>query len=460
MNLMDKYYKIFFNFIHENSLIQKNDKIVIAVSGGYDSVALALLLNSVKKELDIKLLIAHLNHKIRGRFAEDDERFVENFAEGLNISFISDEVNIPLLKKKNKKDSLEEISRVERYKFLKNICKTEKFNKIATGHHINDSIENFFLTVLIGGGLKGLAGVPVKTGNVIRPLLCFTKDDLIDIVKIAGYKPRIDITNFDTNIPRNWIRHRLLSFIREEFKPFEKQLINLMDIIKYENEFIESEIDIILKDINFKYGVSIPINAISDKPKALLRRVVYAILKKLKYKEINYNLINLIVASLDLKSNRINDLVIWRYNKRLYLTKHSSIKKYNYSIESEQEIEINEINYSVKRKLIHKKVDKYKKSCIYIDNKNIERIVIRSRKKGDKIKLMNTNYLKSLKELFIDLKIPKILRDIIPVIEINGKIAGIYFNLAPVCLTNKISNDYKIVNETKEAIILDFKEVI
>ncbi len=460
MNLIKEYYKKFKTFIENNNLIQENDKIVIAVSGGYDSVALLLFFYYLTKEKNIKILTAHLNHNIRKGDAEKDMAFVKELSEILNIEFAGETLDIPELRKSVKGKSPEEFAREKRYEFLQKVCKQRNFTRIATAHHLDDNVETFFLNMLTGTGLNGLTGIPVKIKNIIRPLLQFRKKELVEFVEACGFTARTDLTNFDNNIPRNWIRNTLFPVIEKQFKSFKNKINTLIDIIENENEFIQNYVNEILKNILYSYGISIRKDLFLSQSVAVKRRVVYFILKKLNINNIDYRMINEILNIMELERDtyRYNDIIIWNYNDMLYFTLDSE-NSFSYNITSQNEIEINPLGYKVRKKIVNKKVDNYKKSCIYINDKEIKKIVIRSRKEGDTIKLMNTDYRKSLKKLFIDLKIPKILRNLVPVVEVNNEVAGIFLNFKPINMLNRISEEYKISSNSDKTIILEFEEV-
>ena len=165
-------------FIAEKKLISQNDKIVVGLSGGADSVFLLSFLNKFKKKFNLSLIAVHLNHKIRGKEADDDESFCIKFCEELNIPLFLKKKNIKAYAKK-KKLSLEEAGRDIRYKLFSEVAVKEKCTKIATAHHQSDNTETVLLNLIKGSGLNGAAGIPERRGNIIRPLLTLTKDEIL-----------------------------------------------------------------------------------------------------------------------------------------------------------------------------------------------------------------------------------------------------------------------------------------
>ncbi|MCR4924709.1 MAG: tRNA lysidine(34) synthetase TilS, partial [Clostridiales bacterium] len=155
------------NTIKKYDLLEYGDTVILGVSGGADSMALAYFMNSLKEEYGLKLIIAHINHCIRGAEADSDEEFVKNQAEKLGIEFRSLRADVPSIAKLNS-EGTEECGRRIRYEFFNSISGNAK---IATAHNLNDKMETFFLNLARGTSLKGLCSIPVKRDNIIRPLI-------------------------------------------------------------------------------------------------------------------------------------------------------------------------------------------------------------------------------------------------------------------------------------------------
>ena len=449
-----KFIEKFLKFITENDLIKENDKIIVAVSGGTDSIALLLLLLSIKDKYNLSLISAHLNHSLRGKEADNDEKFVKEISLKFDIPFTSKKINIKKLKPN--KYSIEEFARKKRYEFLEEIRKKYKFNKIATAHHQDDSIENFFLNILNGSGINGLTGIPVRRDKIIRPLLKFKKEELEEILNDLKINYRIDKSNFDTKIPRNWIRHKLIPFIEKNYKPIKKNILNLIDIAYYENEFFENYISKFTTNLKNNYsGFFIEKKILEITEIAIIRRILYKIMENIIQKEkVNFNLINFFSTKIINKiyKARFNNILMWQYKNFVYFSDKNKINKYYYKINitDKKEILLKELNLKVTFTISNKYPLSFKKNIIYVKlSKKIKEIKIRSKQSGDKILLLNTTYKKNIKKLFIDLKIPEILRDLIPLIEIEDEIVGIYLYFSPLFLTNKISHPYYITKGDK-----------
>jgi len=204
------------DFIDKNRLIEKGSSIGTAVSGGPDSIFMLTMLNSIKDEYNLSLTVLHFNHKIR-KEADEEELFVKEVAEKMNLNFISETCNVMEFKKKHKL-SLEEAARIKRREFFIKARKTLNLDFVATGHTVNDAIETMLMHLIKGSSLNGLVSLKPKNGFFIRPILCFRKDEIQSFLDKNNIEYKIDKSNFEENYTRNRIRHRLLPLL-EEFNP-------------------------------------------------------------------------------------------------------------------------------------------------------------------------------------------------------------------------------------------------
>jgi len=211
--------------IKKFNLINKNDKIVIGVSGGPDSVALLCLLNSLKKELKISLHIAHLDHMLRADSNKDRE-FVEKLASKLNIPITAANINVKALAKKG---SPEEIARNARLEFLFKVVKGIGATKIALGHNLDDQAETVLMRLLRGTGLYGLSGMlptrKIDGFQIIRPLIEIKRKEIEAYLRKKKIKPRLDITNLEKIYFRNRIRNELLPLLEKKYNKNIKEIL-------------------------------------------------------------------------------------------------------------------------------------------------------------------------------------------------------------------------------------------
>jgi len=226
--------------INDYNLISAGDKVLVALSGGPDSVALLWILFELRNDFNIDLEALHLNHMIRADDSDKDEKFCRDLCEKLNIPLTVISEDIPALAEKEKR-GLEETARIIRYQILNDIADQKGFDRIAVGHHADDQVETVLFRIFRGTGRSGLLGIPIKRDRVIRPLLNVTKKDILKFLQDEKVEFCYDFSNEDNNFTRNYIRNSLLKDIRENINSsVDSNLLNLADTILEEDRFLES----------------------------------------------------------------------------------------------------------------------------------------------------------------------------------------------------------------------------
>ncbi len=227
--------------IKKYKLIEEGDKIVVAVSGGPDSISMLDILLKLKKrkKINCELIVAHINHMIREE-ATEDEQFVENFCKKNNIKCYIKRIDVPKYANNNKIGH-EEAGRVVRYQFFDEIMKKESANKIAIAHNKNDKVETMIMNMLRGSGISGLRGIEITRDNkYIRPIIEIEREEIESYCEENNLKPRIDKTNFLNDCTRNKIRNIAIPYIKKEFNPnFIETMNRLSDVIVEEDNFMK-----------------------------------------------------------------------------------------------------------------------------------------------------------------------------------------------------------------------------
>ncbi|MEW6100862.1 MAG: tRNA lysidine(34) synthetase TilS [Candidatus Omnitrophota bacterium] len=226
--------------IRKNKLISKNDRIVLGVSGGPDSLALLFLLNSLRREFNLTLHIAHLDHMLRKGSYRDAE-FVKKTSARLKIPFTLARINIKALAGKG---SLEEVARNCRLGFLFGVARRMKADKIALGHNLDDQAETVLMRILRGSGLYGLAGIAAKRKisgfTVVRPLLEINRREIEAYLKKKGIKPVIDSSNAEDIYFRNKIRNKLMPLLAAGYnRNIKAVLANMADSLSRDYEYLD-----------------------------------------------------------------------------------------------------------------------------------------------------------------------------------------------------------------------------
>ena len=228
----------FIQFIQKENLFTPEDKILVAVSGGIDSVVLAKLFAQAK----FKFGIAHVNFSLRGEESIADEVFVKKFAKTLKVPYHSIVFDTKAFAEQEK-ISTQMAARLLRYNWFEEIRKEAGYTYIATAHHLMDSAETVLINLTRGSGLAGFHGIPLKNGHVIRPLAFATQDQIYDMVVEKRMAWREDSSNESTKYQRNFIRHELVPKFQEMNPAFEQTLAQTSARIRSVEDWIADEFD-------------------------------------------------------------------------------------------------------------------------------------------------------------------------------------------------------------------------
>jgi len=197
--------------------VKPKSKIILAVSGGPDSMYLLFQCLALKQKDHFKIIVAHVNHGLRGKDSDRDEKFVASICKKYKLPFFTTRLHL------NKKNNLEETARNQRYKFLEQTRKRTKADWILTAHHLNDNIETALFNLIRGahyGGLKGMTEVSIDR-HLIRPMLSLTRHEIMEYLKQKHIPYRIDKSNENTEFSRNWIRKKIIPLLMKINKNFE-----------------------------------------------------------------------------------------------------------------------------------------------------------------------------------------------------------------------------------------------
>ncbi|MEZ4920911.1 MAG: tRNA lysidine(34) synthetase TilS [Saprospiraceae bacterium] len=223
MKILDE----FKQWVDLHHLLRPSGKTLLAVSGGMDSMVLAQLFLDAGWDFGV----AHCNFCLRGEASDGDEKFVEKWAESQSVPFFSKSFNTKKWAQ-TQKVSIQEAARSLRYDWLNSLATEEGFDQIATGHHLNDAIETTWMHLIRGTGLKGLTGIPIQQGRVVRPLLFASREDLTAYARDRALTWREDASNQEDYYTRNFIRHHLIPPAKEVNPQLESSARKTLEILR------------------------------------------------------------------------------------------------------------------------------------------------------------------------------------------------------------------------------------
>lgn len=237
----------FLQFIETNKLFQKGDKLLLAFSGGVDSVVLATLL----KKNNYNFSLVHCNFKLRGNESDNDEKFAIQFAQKYQLAIYHTSFDTKIFANQ-KKITIQEAARILRYNYFNEIAQQHSFDYILTAHHLDDNLETFFINLLRGTGLKGLTGMKIKQNKLIRPLLFVPKRQILEYANNEHLNWREDSSNKEDKYTRNYIRHHIIPlFLNMKpsfYQVFSQNIINLQNSFDLLNIFIKEKIQPFIKN--------------------------------------------------------------------------------------------------------------------------------------------------------------------------------------------------------------------
>ncbi len=431
----------------KNKLFQKDDKIIIAMSGGPDSVSLFHILNFLKKEFGFKLYLAHINHMLRGNESQADEEFVKDLGEKYAVECFVKRADVRKYAKE-KKIGEEEAGREIRYDFFKNLKEKLGADKVALAHNLDDNVETFMFRLMRGTSLSGLDGIPVKREFYIRPLLNTYKSEILEFLESSGYEYRVDSSNLQDKYTRNNIRLNLIPQMERDYNQnFKEKISELMGEIKEINFILEKDINRISKQNSFMQ------DDIEEFPDYLKRRFINEYLKKYEV-EVSRRKIGDILSVMNSGGSKDVDLGNGYFFKKVYgkftvdkMSKKENGKKVEKLLPIPGKVRYN--SYILTATF----TDKVKKESgvFYADADKIQNLKVRPRKDGDYLMPVGMKGNKKLKKVFIDMKIPKDIRDEIPILVSGNEIvwvAGI-----------RGSEKFKVSESTRRIVKLKIEEV-
>ncbi|MBQ6477248.1 MAG: tRNA lysidine(34) synthetase TilS [Bacilli bacterium] len=402
--------------IEDNFKFHNNDVIIVGCSSGPDSMALVDMVNKLKDKYNLKVIVAHVNYHVREESLEESE-YVKEYCEKNNLIFEYFYVD------KYGDDNFENEARRIRYKFFGRLAKKYEAKYVMTAHHADDLMETILMKLVRGSNLNGYAGfkseVQRRGYKVIRPLISYTKDELIDYCERNKIKYYVDKTNSDPFYTRNRYRKYILPFLKKENKDVHKKFLKFSKTLLEVNDYIGVETNNAL-DRCFKDN-KIDVDKFKLEDKFIQKEMLYKLLSE----SFQDDLILVSDKHIDLILDLINSKKA--NNKVLLPNNISFIKKYNYiEIIDNSEEDIDDYSFEFIDNLLlpnGRKIERVESTddksnnTIRLNSEEIKLpIIVRNRRNGDKIKIKNLNGSKKIKDIFIDEKIDIHDRDKWPIV--------------------------------------------
>ena len=409
------------DYIEQHSLIEGGDKLVCAVSGGPDSMAMLDYLVENKQIYKIEIIVAHVDHMLRGEDSLADMNYVHSYCQQHGLLF--ETRSIPIKEKMaDERLGVQEAARKYRYMFFEEVMEKYTATKLAVAQHADDQIETILMRLTRGSSGMSRAGILSKRrfakGELIRPLLAVTKEEIQQYCQIKMLAPRMDVSNEHLTYTRNRFRHKILPFLKEEnprvhehFQRFSEEIsedeLYLTNLAKEEMEKLFTKLS--------KEEIIMEIPLFNSVPLPLQRRVIQLILNYLYYQKkveltaLHMDSIQKVIkgenpsAQLDFPNN----LKIVRSYDKCAFTFHSHVQAQTYTYELNKGEECILPTGACIQFLTETVQCEEVGQHMYVHPNDVELpFVVRTRKPGDRIALKGMNGTKKVKDLFIDLKIP------------------------------------------------------
>jgi tRNA(Ile)-lysidine synthase len=446
-------------------------KLVVAVSGGPDSVCLLHLLSTLKEELGLTLHVAHLDHQLRGEESRADSKYVSVLAKRLGLPVTIGHADVKAFQKASRM-TLEEAAREVRYSFLAGVCEKIGTSYVVTGHTQNDNVETILLHIVRGSGTRGLVGLkpltPRTIGDreitIVRPMLDITKEEAIEYCHQVRLEPRADTSNFELSPLRNKIRLKLLPLLEGYNSNISEALLRLSASAGDELDYLDEQVANLWGRIAKRERdvITLDKNGLRDVHPALKRHLLRACLEQLPggLKDIESRHIEDMLSLMDKPPGRCIDLpyglVFMAGYDAYWLGKEADLPSPFPPLDGEYHLNISGITelpgWQVEAKIVHTLDRDDNSLTAYMDADEVgPKLNVRTWKRGDRFQPLGMGCGKKLGEFMIDARIPRHWRHNIPVVASSSGIVW----LAGYRLDERV----KVTPATKRVLKLEFQRI-
>jgi tRNA(Ile)-lysidine synthase len=450
--------------IKQYQLLKVGERVLLALSGGPDSMALFDIFLTLQEPYQLSLSVAHLNHLLRGKAAEEDACFVQKLARRFKIPCFIEKIDVLALARQEKK-SVEEVAREERYQFLFKIAKKIKAQKIATAHHQDDQVETILMRILRGSGPGGLKGIlPLRDQIIIRPLLEISREEILAYLKEKKIKFCQDRSNLDESFFRNKIRKKLIPLLEREYQPqIKRNLLHLAKLVSEEDQLLgeiaeKSLSKLILRTTSHQIVLSLP--GFLKEPVAIQRKLILGVLEKIKAPHLYFQHLENILRFL--KSSDRGTITLPRgflvekkQVQEFMVRKGKEVKSVRFSsvpLNIPGTTLLPALRLSLESKILSPPVHfPPPPSIVYLDYDRVNKpLSLRQRKEGDRFIPLGMKGHQKIKDFFINQKIPLERRESIPLlVDQTGKILWV--------VGLRLSEEVKVIPQTKKVLKIEVK---
>jgi tRNA(Ile)-lysidine synthase len=421
----------FIRTIKRHRLLEPGDRVVVAVSGGGDSVALLHLLLDIRTLYALQLTVAHLNHCLRGSASEADEEFVRELAHNSGVSCFIE--SIPAVQSSSPKGNLESWARECRYEFLSRCAAKLSAQKIALGHTMSDQAETFLMRLIRGSGSLGLASIPCKRGPFIRPLIDLQRYEIRQYLRNRGLRWREDETNRNTHFVRNRLRLELIPQLQDRYNR------NITELLSRSAEILREESDALqflatglfqreacLAEQRVRWNIQ----GLLSYPLGLRSLLIRESVRYLSREAPSFNQTSAIMELLqEGKSGKVLKAcgvrVTRQFDQLIFEDKVCERPEYSYALEVPGSVELSQIGSVFVARFDASESDSpsVNRWEFYLNDEELRSgLIIRNWKPGDVYFMEGANSPKSVAELLSRKRVPRFSRISWPVITVAGRI--------------------------------------
>jgi tRNA(Ile)-lysidine synthase len=414
-------------FIKKRRLLRPGQTVIVAVSGGIDSMVLLHLLTELQHLWKLRIVAAHVNYELRGIESEADEELVRKTAKRYGIPLYCKTADTKAIARQQKR-SLQETAREIRYSFFETVKQTTGADAIATAHHADDNTETMFINVIRGSGIDGLAGIPVHRGAVIRPLLCLTRAQITQYAKEMKVQYREDASNRSDDYTRNFLRNRIIPKLKERINPsLHETMLHEAEMFRSAADFIDTEAETAFRASVKDAAVSV--RAVSRFHPFIRQAVFHRLLNKLTIEPSSAG-ITALTELLELQKGSVVELhADWsaeRTADAVVIRKNTGSGSFVYTLDTPGSVKTDAFTLTVKKSSVPGNKLTSGPSNEYIDASTVAfPLTVRSWAPGDRFIPLGMKGTKKLSDFLGELKLSAEEKMHVPVLESGGRIVWV-----------------------------------